>query len=309
MSEPSDPSRPDLQTSDPHGPVSDDATASAAPDGPTAPAPAPGAANTPGGHDAPAQDASGAPGTYPPYGAGGQTAPPGQYGAPQYGSEQPGGPQYGGPQYAAPQYGGPQYGGSQYGAPQYGSPQYVSPQYGAPQYGGSQYAAPQYGGSQYGAPQYESPQYGAPQAGTVQPGGHAGYPTTAEQPTQAGGQFGGDQFSAMATPRATHGRRTVLLIGVGAVVLIAAILLFTAFVIPGWAPKTISQDAVQDGVRQVLTEDYQASDVSAVSCPSGQRVEEGSSFDCTATVGGQEQTVTVTFLDDDGTYEVSRPTN
>ena len=274
MSEPNDPSRPDLQTSDPHGPVSDDATASAAPDGPTAPAPAPGAANTPGGHDAPAQDASGAPGTYPPYGAGGQTAPPGQYGAPQYGSEQPGGPQYGGPQYAAPQYGGPQY-----------------------------------GGSQYGAPQYESPQYGAPQAGTVQPGGHAGYPTTAEQPTQAGGQFGGDQFSAMATPRATHGRRTVLLIGVGAVVLIAAILLFTAFVIPGWAPKTISQDAVQDGVRQVLTEDYQASDVSAVSCPSGQLVEEGSSFDCTATVGGQEQTVTVTFLDDDGTYEVSRPTN
>ncbi|NED61512.1 DUF4333 domain-containing protein [Streptomyces sp. SID10244] len=113
----------------------------------------------------------------------------------------------------------------------------------------------------------------------------------------------------MATPQGKSGRRRLLLFGGGAAILILAIVLITAFVVPGWAPKTISQDAVQDGVKKVLTEDYQASEVSDVECPSGQRVEQGASFTCKATVGGQQQTVTVTFLDDDGKYEVSRPTS
>ena len=60
-------------------------------------------------------------------------------------------------------------------------------------------------------------------------------------------------------------------------------------------------------MQKILTEDYQASDVSDVQCPSGQRVETGASFTCSVTVGGQQQQVTVTFIDDDGRYEVSRP--
>ena len=104
-------------------------------------------------------------------------------------------------------------------------------------------------------------------------------------------------------------KRVALFGGIGAVVVIAAILLITAFAWPGWAPKSLDQNAVQDGVKQVLTKDYQATDVSNVSCPSGQSVKKGSSFSCSVTVGGQKQQVKVTILDDDGKYEVSRPTS
>ncbi|MDY6810061.1 MAG: DUF4333 domain-containing protein [Actinomycetota bacterium] len=311
MSEPNDPNRPDPQPSDHDGPAQSEPQPTTPPaqqmpdygqpaGGGYSPPPAYGAPNQPGGYGTPPQGA------------------PGGYGSPQYGS-----PQYGSPQYGAPgQYAQP----DQYGPGQYGPGQYGAGQYGAGQYGAQQFGPGQYGAGQYGPPQQETPYgpgpYGAEQPGAApQPGFYGAppanqYPTTAEQPTPSGGgqfdggQFGGgDQFSAMATPRGKSGRRTFLLIGGGVVLLVAAILLFTAFVIPGWAPKTISQDAVQDGVRTVLTEEYAASDVTAVSCPSGQRVREGSSFECTVTIGGQEQTVTITFVDDDGTYEVSRPTN
>ena len=59
--------------------------------------------------------------------------------------------------------------------------------------------------------------------------------------------------------------------------------------------------------KQVLTTDYQAQDVKDVSCPSGQRIKQGATFTCTLNAGGADQQVTVTILDDDGKYEVSRP--
>ncbi|WP_232715164.1 DUF4333 domain-containing protein [Gordonia metallireducens] len=198
---------------------------------------------------------------------------PGQYG-------QPGGqPAYGAPDQGAPNYGGPS---QPYGRPDPG------------QYGGGQYGAGQYGAAQYGAPgQYGQQPYGQPQQA---PGAYGQ------------NQFGGpDQFSGMATPKSNKTLRTLLFAGGGALIVIAAIVLITAFVAPGWAPKNLDQQAAQDGVQKILTEDYQASDVSNVKCPSGQRVKEGSSFTCSVTVGGQDQQVTVTFIDDEGRYEVSRP--
>ena len=111
----------------------------------------------------------------------------------------------------------------------------------------------------------------------------------------------------MATGKSNKTARTLMFVGGGALLLIAAIVLITAFLFPGWAPKNLDQQAAQDGVQKILTEDYQASDVSDVQCPSGQRVETGASFTCSVTVGGQQQQVTVTFIDDDGRYEVSRP--
>ena len=111
------------------------------------------------------------------------------------------------------------------------------------------------------------------------------------------------------TSGSSNRKRAAIFGGIGAVVVIAAVILITAFAWPGWAPKSLDQNAVQDGVKQVLTKDYQATDVSNVSCPSGQNVEKGSSFTCSVTVGGQKQQVKVTILDDDGKYEVSRPTS
>ncbi len=43
--------------------------------------------------------------------------------------------------------------------------------------------------------------------------------------------------------------------------------------------------------------------MSDVKCPSGQRVKKGESFTCSVNLGGQDQKVTVTFIDDDGKYE------
>lgn len=246
---------------------------------------------------------------------------PGQYGQgqdPRYAQPgQPGQPQPGHTNYGQPQYGQPQYGQSQppqYGQPQYGQPQYGQgqpPQYGQPQYGQSQYGQgqpPQYGQGQYGQPQYgqsaqqgQHPQYGQP----VSQGEAATQPGQFGQPGQPG-----DQFSTMTVKSGSSKRtRTAIFGGIGAVVLIAAIILITAFAWPGWAPKSLDQNAVQDGVKQVLTKDYQATNVTDVSCPSGQSVEKGHSFTCTAMVGGQKQQVKVTILDDDGKYEVSRPTS
>jgi len=59
----------------------------------------------------------------------------------------------------------------------------------------------------------------------------------------------------------------------------------------------------------VLTGSYGIKDVDDVTCPADQKVEQGESFTCELTVDGEPQQVTVTFTDDSGTYEVSRPTS
>ncbi len=95
----------------------------------------------------------------------------------------------------------------------------------------------------------------------------------------------------------------------GIVAIIVVVLAITAFVAPGFAvSKELKQSAVQDGVKSILEKDYQATEVSTVSCPNGQKVQKGKTFDCTATIAGAQQKVTVTFLDDSGRYEVGRPT-
>ena len=58
---------------------------------------------------------------------------------------------------------------------------------------------------------------------------------------------------------------------------------------------------------EVVTESYGAEDVPVSRAPTGQEVEAGNSFTCSLTVDGQKRSVTLTFTDDTGTYEVSRP--
>ncbi|MDF3281905.1 DUF4333 domain-containing protein [Gordonia sp. N1V] len=209
-----------------------------------------------------------------------------------------------------------QYGGqpAQFGQAQpYGQPQ----QFGQAQPYGQQpgQSSAPYGaaGQQPGAPYGQQPGT-TPYGAQSQPGtagfGQFGQPQPG-QPGQPGpyGAYGapGDQFAGMAAPAQKKGLWKGL-IAVGAVLIVAAI----AIVVTGWLwwwPRELDQTAAQNGVKQVLTEQYQASDVSDVSCPSGQKVKKGNSFTCTATVGGQKQNVKVTFLDDDGKYQVARPTS
>ncbi len=58
-----------------------------------------------------------------------------------------------------------------------------------------------------------------------------------------------------------------------------------------------------DGVRKILEQEYQLSDVGDVDCPAEVALE----FDCTVTVAGQRKTVTVSVLNENGEFEVSPP--
>ncbi|MEH3155104.1 MAG: DUF4333 domain-containing protein [Gordonia paraffinivorans] len=181
-----------------------------------------------------------------------------------------------------PQQYGPPTGQSTWGQPAYGQ---QSPQYGQQPYG----QPPQYGQQPYGQP----PQYGQQPYG--QPYGQQTAPPS-----------GQDAFASMAPSK---GRRPALFGVIGGVVaLVVVILAITAFWAPGFAVTTeLSRSAAENGVRSVLVRDYQATDVSNVRCPDGQKVAKGSSFRCSATIAGAQQQVTVTFLDDNGTYQVGRP--
>ncbi|MBD0021414.1 DUF4333 domain-containing protein [Gordonia pseudamarae] len=244
------------------------------------------------GGTAPFGDPSAAPGQVPPYGSGPGFA---QYGSPAYG---PPGVGAANP-FAAPtpgQYGPP---GQQYPQPgqQFGQPGQQYPQ------SGQQYPQP---GQQYAQPgqQYAQQQYAQPT------------PAYGQQPGQQPGQFGSPQYGsdpfggAQPTGSSSDKKLPKVLGAVGGVILaIAVIVLVTGFWLPGWFPKTLSQSAVEDGVKKVLSTDYNIDNVDKVSCPSGQSVSSGKSFTCDLTVGGQQQKVTITIVDDDGKYEVSRPTS
>ncbi|WAL63304.1 DUF4333 domain-containing protein [Amycolatopsis cynarae] len=71
--------------------------------------------------------------------------------------------------------------------------------------------------------------------------------------------------------------------------------------------RVFDADAVQAGVRHLLTQSYGLTGVGTVRCPSGQVVQAGISFACVVEVNGSRRTVTLTVRDADGTYAVSAP--
>ncbi|MDL9935911.1 DUF4333 domain-containing protein [Gordonia sp. ABSL1-1] len=241
---------------------------------------------------------------------------PGQYGQPPVGPGygQPAGygqqPAYGDPQYGQP---APGSGPGQFNATQL-SPTGSTPGAQPGDAGPTQQLSGGFGAQNpYGQPD----PYGQPAGYGQHPGpeqfGQPGYGPQGAfgQPDQYGQQYGGDQFSAMAAGSGSGNGLSKVLYGVGAALLIAAVVVVvTAFWLPGWAPKKLDQSAAESGVQTVLTENYGIAkdQVSDVSCPSGQKIKSGDSFTCTVTVGGQKQQVKLTFLDDDGKYEVARPT-
>lgn len=157
---------------------------------------------------------------------------------------------------------------------------------------------------------------GQPGPGPQQPGypqaPYGPHPGYGQQPY--GQQFPGQQFPGQpprftgAPQPAGKGGGKGLLIGLGALVVLVAAFLVTGFLAPGFLTTTVlSQTAVQDGVKQVLTGNYRLRDVGAVSCPADQEVTPGATFDCATTVDGEGKTVTVTIKDDAANYEVAYP--
>ncbi|MGH3518690.1 MAG: DUF4333 domain-containing protein [Haloechinothrix sp.] len=72
-------------------------------------------------------------------------------------------------------------------------------------------------------------------------------------------------------------------------------------------PRTFDEGAVQDAVHKVLTESYQIEDLGMVICPAHQRVKAGTTFDCTATIDGQEKRVPIRVTSEKGRYSVGYP--
>jgi hypothetical protein len=252
-------------------------------------------------------------------------APPGQapyagqqgpYGAaqPGYGQQQPYGQPYGAPQGQAyaqqptQQFGQPQFGQqAQQGQPtQQGQPSQQGQQ---AQFGQGQYGQP-------GQPPYGQASYGQQQAGQQSPwagqqGGWAQQPGAAQQPTQQwGGRPDGQQpWAPGASQEAPGGggkSRLPMIIGAAAVVVLALVGVL-GFVSPGFFnTRVLDANAVQSGVQQVLSQDYDL-EVQTVTCPQGQEVVPDATFECTAVVDGDQVTVPIKITSVDGNYEVGRP--
>jgi hypothetical protein len=95
--------------------------------------------------------------------------------------------------------------------------------------------------------------------------------------------------------------------------IVAAVVLVLGFWAPGFFVTTkLDVNKAQAGVQQILsdsTNGYGAKNVKDVKCNNGQNptVKKGASFDCDVSIDGTKRSVTVTFQDNKGTYEVGRP--
>ncbi len=147
------------------------------------------------------------------------------------------------------------------------------------------------------------------------------YPQYGQQPGQYGqygqqpGQYG--QYGQYTAPEAAEGsKRSMALVG-GIVGLLAALVVAVVLVLGFWKPgffvtTKLDVNSAQSGVQQILTDEsdgYGAKNVKDVKCNNGESptVKKGETFDCEVSIDGTKRQVTVTFQDDDGTYEVGRP--
>jgi uncharacterized protein DUF4333 len=225
------------------------------------------------------------------------------------------------PTTAAPQWQPPAYDPQQQQYPQYQQPS--APAYQPPQ----QYPPTEQFGQQpgdYGAQGYpQAGQYGQPgqygQQYGQQPGQYGQQPGQyGQQPGQYGqqpGQYG--QYPGYTAPAAEEGSKRSLAVIGGVIGLLAAIIVAVVLVLGFWKPgffvtTKLDVSAAQSGVQQILTDEtngYGAKNVKDVKCNNGQSptVKKGDTFNCEVSIDGTKRQVTVTFQDNNGTYEVGRP--
>lgn len=108
--------------------------------------------------------------------------------------------------------------------------------------------------------------------------------------------------------RAGAGKRVALPV-VLALLVLGGLGAVSAYVWPGWVPKTFSQTGLEAGVQHVLADEggKQQREITDVACPAGVKARKGEEFTCQLKVNGQPKYVTITVLDDDGNYLVSDP--
>lgn len=149
------------------------------------------------------------------------------------------------------------------------------------------------------------PQGGPQQQGGAQQGGH---PQQAFQ--QQGFQQPGAPSGYPAPPRARGARKSGKAPTIVVTALITGIVSVTATLLATGtltAPPTFDEDALTEGVAEVLSTSFDLTDVEDVSCPSAVKVVEGAEFECTFTSGGEDLSIPVTVLNDEGQYRVGGP--
>jgi len=157
-----------------------------------------------------------------------------------------------------------------------------------------------------GVPQQGQPQQGYPGQQPYGAPPQQGYP--GQQPYGAPAQPPYGQSSPYGQQGTPKKSKTPLIAAIAGVVVVLIILGVTAFITPGFAiSKVLNAAAVEDGVQKILTDTYKITDVTQVSCPANQKVKNGGTFTCKATIGGKDTDVRISITDDNGTYQVGRP--
>ena len=127
---------------------------------------------------------------------------------------------------------------------------------------------------------------------------------------------GSSTRSTAATGSEESSKKSMAVI-LGVVGVLVAVVLIVVGVLgfwkPGWFVTTqLDVNAAQSGVAQILSDEtngYGAKNVEDVKCNDGKNptVAKGANFTCEVSIDGTKRQVTVTFQDDNGTYEVGRP--
>lgn len=140
--------------------------------------------------------------------------------------------------------------------------------------------------------------------------GQYGQPGQYPQPGQYG-QYPGPYGQPPAGPK--RSKKTVVTIAGVLAAVVVAVILVLGFWAPGFFVTTkLDVSKAEAGVQQILTDPtngYGARNVKDVKCNNGQNptVKKGQTFDCDVNIDGTKRSVTVTFQDNKGTYEVGRP--
>ena len=75
--------------------------------------------------------------------------------------------------------------------------------------------------------------------------------------------------------------------------------------------ESLSEGALEgaDGIAKILEEQYQLTDVGSVDCPPNPSLswDKGATFECAVVIGGEERTVEVSVLNENGGIQVSEP--
>lgn len=118
-------------------------------------------------------------------------------------------------------------------------------------------------------------------------------------------QYGGLGAFGETETKPKASKKAFLIGGIAAAVVITGGV--GAWLLGAFSGDTLDRKSVQDGVVRVLNESYGEPDVKNVQCPSGQPIENGVTFDCSADLSGQPKKITIRVLNTSPEFEVGAP--